>query len=159
MSNHILQMQWVWKQYEAAGMPALPTGREVAAWALEKGLLKPKDRDVIGEWAEDLTQGQREIYRTDSDGCRYRAKQSVRSIIAGVPFARWGDTDKDDPKFIEKAFAQRRRQIVGDCYQLTLDVEHFNAFHAGRAPFQMPLDFGPDVQERKLEEGIGKKAA
>jgi len=146
MSNHTVQMQWVWKQYEDAGMPTPPTGREVAHWALEKGLLVPKERDIEGELAEDLSRAQSEIYRERKNGQRYRAKQAVRSTIAGVQYARWGDMDTEAPIFIQKALAQRRRQIVGDCYQLKIDTDHFNDIHP-EVPFQMVLDFTHDVEE------------
>lgn len=146
MSSHTIQMQWVWKQYLEAGLPTTPTGREVAHWALEKGLLAPKERDIEGELAEDLCRAQSEIYRKGKNGQRYRAKQAVRSTIAGVQYARWGDTDTEDPIFIQKALAQRRRQVVGDCYQLRIDTDHFNDIHP-EVPFQMVLDFTQDVEE------------
>ncbi len=58
---------------------------------------------------------------------------------------------------MEKAFAQRRRQIVGDSYQLRLDVDHYNDSHPEEPKIQLILDFTDDVEERIVAEGIGDK--
>lgn len=57
---------------------------------------------------------------------------------------------------MEKAFAQRRKQIVGDCLQLKTDVDVYNDKHSEQAPIQVVLDFTTDVEEA---EGLGGKAA
>ena len=48
---------------------------------------------------------------------------------------------------MEKAFAQRRQQIVGDCYQLKTDVDCYNDAHSAELPIQIILDFSKDVEE------------
>ncbi len=51
---------------------------------------------------------------------------------------------------MEKAFAQRREQIVGDCVQLKTDVDVYNDMNKGKAPaVQLVLDFQDDVAERE----------
>jgi hypothetical protein len=42
---------------------------------------------------------------------------------------------------MERAFAQRRRQIVSDSHQLRLDVDHFNSVHPEEAQLPLVLDF------------------
>jgi hypothetical protein len=158
--NQILQTQWVCEQYEKAGMPMPATSREIAVWALEKGLLRPKERDIVGEVADDIARAKREVYRVDAKGRRYRAKHAVRTNIAGVSFARWGDIDVEDPIFIRKSFSQKRRHIAGECYWLKVDTDHFNDVYAG-TPNQMvlELDFTNDVAERQLLENDGDDKA
>ena len=51
---------------------------------------------------------------------------------------------------MEKAFAQRREQVVGDLMQLKTDVDVYNDMNKGRRPpIQIELDFRDDVAERK----------
>jgi hypothetical protein len=61
---------------------------------------------------------------------------------------------------MEKAFAQRREQIVGDCDQLRTDVDAYNDMNRGKQPeIQMVLDFTDDVAERQLARRTGSRAA
>ena len=48
---------------------------------------------------------------------------------------------------MERAFAQRRQQIVGDCLQLRIDVDVYNDNHPDERPIQLVLDFTRDVEE------------
>jgi hypothetical protein len=62
----------------------------------------------------------------------------------------WGDIDEVPRPFMQAAFTQRREQIVGDCLQLSLDLDHYNVSHRSEKPLEVPLDFTRDVEERKL---------
>jgi hypothetical protein len=58
---------------------------------------------------------------------------------------------------MERAFGQRREQIIGDCAQLKTDVDVYNDLNRGKRPeFQLILDFTDDVEERQIS---GKRAA
>jgi hypothetical protein len=51
---------------------------------------------------------------------------------------------------MEKAFAQRREQIVRDCVQLKTDVDVYNDMNRGKqSEIQLILDFTDDVAERE----------
>ena len=62
---------------------------------------------------------------------------------------------------MEKAFAQRREQIVGDCVQLKTDVDVYNDMNRGKqVEIQLVLDFTEDVIERQLlDESRRRRAA
>lgn len=49
-----------------------------------------------------------------------------------------------------RSFAQRRQQIVGDCYQLKTDVDVYNMKDRTQEPIQIVLDFTYDVEELQL---------
>ena len=51
---------------------------------------------------------------------------------------------------MEKAFSQRRRQVVGDCLQLKTDVDVYNDQHHDADPIPLELDFTRDVEELQL---------
>ena len=57
---------------------------------------------------------------------------------------------------MQKAFIQRREQIVGDCVQLDTDVEAYNALHTEQRPIQMLFDFRDDCPSSEI---LGQMAA
>ena len=148
------QMQNIWKQHKASGMPNSGLLREVAAWAIENHLWEPRREDLIGRCAEDLARALREEHRTDEDGRRYRAMHAARSSSSGTQLTLWADID--DPtttrSHMEISLGQRRKAIVGDCVQLKRDVDHYNGTHSTEEPIQMILDFEKDVQEVEAME-------
>lgn len=67
----------------------------------------------------------------------------------------------DDPNaphdHFVKSFAQRRQQIVGDCYQLKIDADVYNDIRRPEQQIQIVLDFTLDVEE--LQQRTTAKAA
>jgi hypothetical protein len=60
---------------------------------------------------------------------------------------------------MERAFTQRREQIVGDNLQLKIDVDVYNDLNQGKRPaIQLVLDYTDDIAEReammKLPVGV-----
>jgi hypothetical protein len=159
MATYIIQLQRIWRDYEAAGMTTPATAREVAEWAVSKGLLRPREHDPIADLAQDLARAWREEYRVDDQGRRYRAKHAVRITTSGVQYGFWADVDTAPRSHIEKAFAQRRQQIVSDCYQLKVDADSYNDARAGNQPIQIVLDFTQDVAELQALDQEGHEAA
>lgn len=160
MTSHYNQrMQEIFSNYEreVGGDPA--DLREVGRWALDKGLWAPRPADIISQFSGDMADALREEYRTDSAGRRYRAKHAVRSTKDGRQSSLWADIDLAPRAHIERAFAQRRRQIVGDSLQLRLDVDHYNSARPGEPPIQLCLDFTDDVEEALALDGIGIREA
>lgn len=147
MTTYNEQLQKIWKKYEDAGNPTTVTAREVARWAIDRGLWKPQPSDVEKRCAEELARAAREEYRTDEYGRRYRARHSARVEKNGKQLSFWADIDKAPRAHMELAFSQRRRQIVGDCHQLNVDVDHFNNLTSTELPIQMVFDFTEDLAE------------
>ena len=148
-------LQNIFQDYERAGNPTPASLREVAAWAIEKQLWKPRRIDIVDVLAEDLSRALREEYRTDHKGRRYRAKHAVRTMRRGVQLTLWADMDRSTRDHMHMAFAQRRQSIVGDCLHLRIDVDVYNEKNASEQPIQMILDFTQDVAEVLASEGKG----
>jgi hypothetical protein len=53
---------------------------------------------------------------------------------------------------MQRAFIQRRNQIIGDCFQLKVDVAVYNNLNADQPPLPLILDFSDDVKERQFWE-------
>ena len=146
-------------QFEMGG-DGLLDPHAVAEWAYQRGLHKPSMRTVVDAIASDISQFFREEYRTNDDGQRYRAKHAVRFKKGDRTMSLWADIDdeKAPRDHFVRSFAQRRQQIVGDCYQLKTDVDVYNGKSPAMQPIQVPLDFTLDVEELQLPFK-GRKAA
>lgn len=158
MSNYHQQMQEIFARYQAEVSHEPADLREVAAWAIRERLWQPRPADVHARFAEDMATALREEYRTDKAGRRYRAKHAVRASHEGKQQSFWDDIDTAPRSHMEKAFAQRRRQVVSDSHQLRLDVDHFNSVHPDEKQIQLVLDFTDDVAEMLVAEGIDDAA-
>ena len=151
MARYNEQLQKVWRQYEAQNGSVPSTTREAVAWGVSQGLIQMPEVDPLTKLAEDMATALREEYATDAQGRRYRVNHAVRVSKAGVQYTFWAIM-KDAPRdHMQKAFIQRREQIVGDCVQLSTDVEAYNGFNKGELPIQMIFDFRDDIEERKPE--------
>lgn len=153
------QMQKIWKKYEEEGMPVPASKTEVAAWAIDHGLWEPRKTDIISQCANDLAKALREEYRTDIKGRRYRAKHVVKIKEEGKQLYLWADIDTAPREHMVKAFAQRRKQVVGDCHQLKTDVDYYNDSNTDKEPIQVVLDFTDDVEEIQQMELLTETAA
>lgn len=161
MSAYGNQVKSYIERYQAEmGGDGLLDPHAVAEWAYKRGLHKPSMRTVVDAIAADISQFFREEYRTSGDGQRYRAKHAVRFKRGDKSMSLWADMDdeKAPRDHFVRSFAQRRQQVVGDCYQLKTDVDVYNCKHPAMQPIQVPLDFTLDVEEMQLPLK-GKRAA
>lgn len=133
---------------------------EVAKFAAEMGYQLPKPKTAIERLAEQLSAAAREEVRRDSvTGRPYRANLAVVQWVNGSQLTLWHDIDVAPRRVAQKAFVQRREQMVGDALQLTLDVSHWNRVHEHEDPIVMPLDFTDDVEWRLNAPDVDDKAA
>jgi len=152
MAKYSEQLQRVWRLYEKEHGSLPSTAREAVAWGVVQGLLQVPEVDPLAKLAEDMSTALREEYAIDKLGRRYRVNHAVRVTRGGVQYTFWAIM-KDAPReHMQKAFIQRREQIVGDCVQLYTDVEAYNGFNDGEKPIQMLFDFRDDIEERSIGE-------
>lgn len=125
---------------------------DLAAWAYRNGLHKPNPRTIIDLIAKDISQVFREEYRTDRRGRRYRAKHAVTNKQGNKTQSLWADLDDIEAphEHFQKSFAQRRSQVVGDCFQLKTDADVYNEKRKPSVPIQIVLDFTLDVEELQI---------
>jgi hypothetical protein len=91
----------------------------------------------------------REEFATDSQGRRYRVNHAVRVTRRGVQYTMWAMLGEAPREHMQRAFVQRREQVVGDLVQLATDVEVYNDMNKGIEPIQLILDFTHDIEERR----------
>nr|VFK01791.1 MAG: hypothetical protein BECKH772A_GA0070896_102412 [Candidatus Kentron sp. H]VFK02030.1 MAG: hypothetical protein BECKH772B_GA0070898_102572 [Candidatus Kentron sp. H]VFK05119.1 MAG: hypothetical protein BECKH772C_GA0070978_102382 [Candidatus Kentron sp. H] len=123
--------------------------RDVAKFAIENGYQLPKPKSQIDLLTEQFSKAAREETRKDpKTGRPYRANLAVTTWQGGEQMTLWGDIDEAPRPFAKKAFVQRREQMVGDAFQLTLDLTHWNSVNQDKEPIDMPMDFTDDVEWR-----------
>lgn len=148
MATYNEQLQRVWRQYEDEHSHLAASARDVVVWGVSKGLLSFEHRDPFDGLAEDMSRAMREQMGTDSKGRRYRVNHAVRIYKNGVQITFWAIMDFAPRSHMQKAFTQRREQIVGDCCQLRTDVDVYNDMHKEEPTLPLVLDFTHDVEER-----------
>jgi len=153
MAKYKEQLQRVWHKYEAANGSVPATAREAVAWGVSQRLIEIPEVDPLVKLSEDMADALREEYATDRHGRRYRVNHAVRVTKGGVQYTFWAIMQDAPREHMQKAFIQRREQIVGDCVQLCTDVEAYNSFHNDEPPIQMLFDFRDDIEERRFGDG------
>jgi hypothetical protein len=152
-------LQALFKQYcDETGRTGPLDPNEVAGWAISKKLWQPRPRDTANILAKELADAWREEYRSDRLGRRYRAKHAVRGC-GPKQATLWADMETAPRSHMERAFGQRRHQIVGDCLQLKTDADVFNDKRPDEEPLTIPLDFTEDVAELQQHLGATDNAA
>lgn len=147
-NNERLQRAWHRFEEENGHLPV--SARAAVDWAVKQGLLEPPEIDPYDVLAGQMATALRIEYRTDSMGRRYRINHAVRVTKSGVQYTFWGELGFAGHAHMEKAFAQRREQIIGDCCQLKTDVDVYNDLNESQRPkIQLVLDFTDDVAERE----------
>ena len=156
MATYKEQLDAVWEKYRKEVSHDPVDLKTVAAWAIEKGLWKPRPVDLSTSLANDLAQVLREKKRIDKAGREYRANIPVRSKAkTGETLWEWADID-DAPRLkVEKSVQQERRSIASDCYALVMKVDHYNDAHPDEEPLQAIMDFEEDIEEMKIANGLG----
>lgn len=143
------ELQSLWRRFEHEHENAPASAREVVEWAVREGLLELPKIDPFDVLAGNMSRALREEYETDKEGRRYRKNHAARVTKNGVQITFWGIMGFAHRSHMERAFTQRRDQVIGDCLQLQIDVEVYNAMNALDKPIQLILDFTEDVAEKR----------
>lgn len=144
------RLQAAWHRFEDEHQHLASGTREATEWALEHGLLEIPEIDLVDYLAGQMANALRAECRIDDKGRRYRVNHAVRVTRSGVQYTFWGVLGFADHDHMERAFAQRRDQIIGDCCQLKTDVDIYNDMNRSKRPVvQLVLDFTDDVAERE----------
>lgn len=134
--------------------------REVAKFAVSKGFKLPEPKDPLTQLAEQFADAAREQTRIDKKtGRPYRVNLAVVDRTSPGQYTLWGDIDTAPRKFAQKSFIQRREHMIGEAFQLTLDVNHWNGVNPLEEKIIMPIDFTEDVEERLSAPDDIKKLA
>jgi hypothetical protein len=157
MATKYEKLQQTWHSYDSNKEHQPTSARQAVEWAVAEGLLELPDIDPYDVLAGQMADALRAEIQTDGSGRRYRVNHAVRVTKGGVQYTFWGALGYAPHSHMEKAFAQRRDQVVGDCAQLKTDVDVYNDMNQDRPKIQLSLDFAEDVAEREALEDARKK--
>jgi hypothetical protein len=150
MASRNETMQRIWHRYETRREHKPSSARQAVEWAVAEGLLQLPEVDPYDILADYMSHAVGEEHRTDEHGRRYRVNHAVRVTRHGVQLTFWGVMGHAPHDHMEKAFAQRREQIIGDNLQLKTDVDVYNDKYRGKNPaIQLILDYTDDIAERE----------
>ena len=150
MSTKTEQLQQIWHNYDAHKEHRPTSAREAVEWAVDAGLLELPDIDPYDVLAGQMSTALRDEYQTDDRGRRYRVNHAVRVTKGGVQYTFWAMMGFAPHDHMERAFTQRREQIIGDNLQLKTDVDVYNDMNKGKRPeIQLVLDYTDDIKERE----------
>ena len=154
------RLQRAWHHFDNQQGHQPSSARQACEWAVAAGLLQLPDIDPYDALAEDMAQALRNEFGTDDKGRRFRVNHAVRVSKSGVQYTFWAAMGYAPHEHMEKAFAQRREQIVGDCFQLKTDVDVYNGLTGSpeMPRIQMVLNFTEDVAEREEQRKLGRAA-
>jgi hypothetical protein len=154
------KLQKAWHSYEGSNNHLPTSARQAVEWAVANGILELPKIDPYDILAGDMASALREEFATDDKGRRYRVNHAVRVTKGGVQHTFWAMLGYAPHSHMEKAFAQRREQIIGDCLQLRTDVDVYNEMNIGKRPaIQLVLNFVDDVAERQIAQQSKHRAA
>ena len=152
MATYKQQLQRVWHLYEEEQGFVPATLRDAVQWGVERRMITTPEVDPLAKLVDDMSTALREEYATDRQGRRYRVNHAVRATRGGVQHTFWAILTDAPREHMQKAFVQRRAQVVDDCVQLATDVEAYNAMNSDQPPIPMLFDFRDDVEERRSWE-------
>jgi hypothetical protein len=152
MASYKMQIQRIVDQYLEAGQAWPATTRQIAAWAIGRGLWKPEPSKVVDQFAREIAEAMREEYITDPQGRTVRAKHAARiKLNDGEQMVLWADIRTASKTHMEIALQQRRQQIVGDCRQLKLDADSYNQNQNQDSPIELVFNFELDLEELEIQ--------
>ena len=136
--------QNVFRLYEEENGNQAATAREVAAWGVQRGLLRTRPVDPVALLAQELSEALSD--ERGSDG--HRKNLARRAKVNGRQTRLWGATKDQTKEFVEAAVQDWRRQMAGECVIVdrTLEYRHKERPDDGDK-IQFSFDFAPDVAE------------
>ncbi len=152
------RLQRIWHQFDGDREHQPSSAREAIEWAVDKGLISLPQADPLNVLAAQMSKALRDEYAEDANGRRYRVNHAVRVSRGGVQQTFWGVMGFASHDHMERAFTQRREQIVGDNLQLKTDVDVYNDQARGTRPeIKLILDYTDDVAERQAAQVASPK--
>ncbi|MFZ3322353.1 MAG: hypothetical protein WA190_08285 [Usitatibacter sp.] len=151
-------LQDIVRQYLDAGHSTPANPKDIARWAIEKGLWAQRPEAVITQCADQIARAMAQEYFNDASGHRIRAKHAVVYPEGPYSYSLWDDIRTADYQFVSVSLQQGRRNILNQCKQLKNDADYYNEEREPPAKIQLVFNFELDLEEMELARGA-KRAA
>lgn len=154
MANFNEQLVKIVEDYRATGNPWPATRAQIAEWAVAHDRYELTRGMAISQCAERIGKAMGLEHVTDRKGRSVRKYYAARLREDGQIVMKWDDWDAARD-FMEVAAANRRNQILGECRQLSTDMESYSDRHCPEARIQIDFNFNLDLEELAQLDDVG----
>jgi hypothetical protein len=140
------QLLKIVEDYRESGGEWPATREKIAEWAVANDRYKVTKGVAVSQCAEKLGRAMGLELVKDKKGRSVRKYYAARIRENGQLVMKWDDWNAERP-FMENAAANRRNQILGQCWQLKNDMDSYNERRCPDPPIQMDFDFNVDLEE------------
>jgi len=132
--------------YRAAGQPWPATREQMAEWAVANDRYQLTRGMAVSQCAERISRAMGLEHVKDTKGRSVRKYYAARIRENGQLVMKWDDLNADRP-FMEVAAANRRNQVLGQCWQIKNDIDSYNERRCPDQPIQIDFNFNVDLEE------------
>ena len=140
------QLLRIVEDYRAAGEPWPATREQMAEWAVANDRYELTRGMAVSQCAEKISRAMGLEHVKDNQGRSVRKYYAARVRENEQLVMKWDDLNADRP-FMEVAAANRRNQVLGQCWQLKNDIDSYNERRCPDQPIQMDFNFNVDLEE------------
>jgi hypothetical protein len=146
MSKFSEQLLRIVEDYRAAGEPWPATKQQIAEWAVAHDKYEVARGVAVSQCAEKIGRAMGLEHVRDRKGRSIRKYYAAAIRENGQLVMKWDDYNAERP-FMEVAAANRRNQVLGQCWQLKNDIDSYNERRCPDQPIQMDFNFNVDLEE------------
>jgi hypothetical protein len=140
------QLVQIAEDYRAAGQAWPATREQIAEWAVANDRYQLTRGMAVKQCAERISRALGLRHVKDKKGRSVRKYYAARIREDGQLVMKWDDWNAERP-FMEMAAANRRNQILGQCWQLKNDMDSYSDRRCPETPIQMDFNFNIDLEE------------
>jgi hypothetical protein len=148
------QLLKIVEDYRAAGGAWPATREQIAEWAVANERYQLTRGMAVSQCAERIGRAMGLEHIKDRKGRSVRKYYAARIRENGQLVMKWDDWNAERP-FMEVAAANRRNQILGQCWQLKNDIDSYSERKCPEQPIQMDFDFNIDLEELSQLDQVG----
>ena len=146
MANFNEQILKIVEDYRNAGEPWPATRDQIAEWAVARDRYQLTRGMAVRQCAEKISRAMCVEHVRDKKGRSIRKYYAARIRENGQLIMKWDDLNAERP-FMEMAAANRRNQILGQCWQLKNDMDSYSERKCPADPIQLDFNFNIDLEE------------
>jgi hypothetical protein len=140
------QLVKIVEDYRAAGGEWPATREQLAEWAVANDRYQLTRGMAVAQCAEKISCARGLEHIKDKKGRSVRKYYAARVRENGQLVMKWDDLNAGRP-FMEVAAANRRNQVLGQCWQIKNDIDSYNERQCPNNPIQLDFNFNIDLEE------------
>lgn len=142
------------EDYRASGEPWPASREQIAEWAVEHERYQLTRGMAVSQCAEKISRAMGLEHVRDRKGRSVRKYYAARVRENGQLVMKWDDLNAERP-FMEVAAANRRNQVLGQCWQLKQDMDSYSERKCPDKPIQIDFNFNVDLEELEQLNEVG----